>query len=181
MYFTLAIIKETDQNIDELLYPYFKGRKVEPYILQTKEEIINESKKARKRLLKELKYKDYDELEDYEQIIIDCITDDDFYYAQDNIFRKYDQEGNLLSTYNPQSKYSRYKAGDKIIKLKNNQYTNQCLIKDIDYDYEFKTRAVLENEVWYDRRQYKDDNYMDRFIKPNIDKEIVIIECYIKI
>lgn len=53
-----------------------------------------------------------------------------------------DEEGNLLSTYNPKSKWDWYEIGGRfsdMIKLKNGEYVGEAKVKDIDFSPDLKT------------------------------------------
>ena len=90
-HFSVAVFQRKDQDLDELLAPYSEELKVEPYIQYTRQEAIDYARKNAKMADKS------DE---------ECWQ----YMAEDYMS---DSHGNLLSTYNPKSKYDYYVEGGR--------------------------------------------------------------------
>lgn len=91
-HYTVAVFtSDKKQSIHELLAPYDENIEVEPYIEATKAQLIQEKKQQR---------------EDG--------TDEELYQkAIEGIEDRLDENGNLLSTYNPDSKWDWYKTGGR--------------------------------------------------------------------
>lgn len=93
-HFTVAVIHREDQDIDELLERYNENREVEPYKRYTKEEAIAY---ARQWYVGENETK----------------TDEECYEMMLDEELKPDEDGNLFSTYNPDSKWDWYVVGGR--------------------------------------------------------------------
>lgn len=161
-HYTVAVItrnKPTEEDIYEALAPFDENMEMDQYIYQTKEEII---KDARTRLnkIKENEYREYLEdpdscKEKYNKGFIDYLenefineyemSDEELhkqkisYYDDDQI----DEDGNILSTYNPKSKWDWFEIGGRWsgeITLKSGENVDIAKIKDIEFgnnlDYE---------------------------------------------
>ena len=66
-HFTVAVIHKPEQNIDDLLAPYYEGLEVEPYIYRTVDKIIEDGINRVERYLKNAKEdpKKYLDVEQY--------------------------------------------------------------------------------------------------------------------
>ena len=112
-HFCVAVIVDepTEEAVEKVLAPYDENIEVEPYLSETKAEIIERAKELKTRLENKIAENlDY-ELTSYNKELLACVTDDDFYnymYDEDEL---HDEEGNLLSTYNPNSKWDWYTTG----------------------------------------------------------------------
>ena len=93
-HFAVLVLHEEDQPIAELLAPYNENIEVEPYIKRTKEEAIKE--------LENEKYYDFQYIDEH--------TSEQQYreLAEDWFGHAPDENGNILSTYNPKSKFVRH-------------------------------------------------------------------------
>ena len=142
-HFCVAVIHREDQDVDELLAPYDESIRVAPYISRTKEEVI---KYARENYPS---FKDKTDEECYE------------YYSDGE---ETDEDGNIISTYNPNSKWDWYVVGGRwsnMLKavgretdengntIFTDRYVNEARISDIDFspDPEEYARAIREWEV----------------------------------
>ena len=98
-HFAVLVLHEEDQPIAELLAPYDENIEVEPYIKQTKEEAIKE--------LENIKYYDFQYIDEY--------TSEQEYkeLAEDWFGHAPDENGNILSTYNPNSKWDWWMVGGR--------------------------------------------------------------------
>lgn len=94
-HFAVLVLHEEDQSIEDLLAPYSENLEVEPYIKYTRIQAINKMRKDCPSL-----YKDKSEDEIFQDACdwFGCTLDDD---------------NNLLSTYNPHSKYDWYQVGGR--------------------------------------------------------------------
>lgn len=129
-HFAVAVFtKPGGKTVDELLAPYYEGITMEPYIQYTRQQAIDDVKKEIREYMESDSYNEY--LEDPEKYkenhrenhykFISTYherlnwTDEQLYeekkkwYEEDMI----DEEGNLLSTYNPNSKWDWYVIGGR--------------------------------------------------------------------
>ena len=137
-HYSVAVLTKEGQSIEDLLSPFDESINVDPYISRTKAEIIQDVKERKGRLINQLK-KDPDmELCDILRQLLVCETDEDFYnyyFCEDDL---YDDDGNELSTYNPNAKWDWYSIGgrfSRLITMENGERTNSCKIKDADFSY----------------------------------------------
>ena len=133
-HYVLAVFTKENQNIEDLLEPYDENITVTPYIKKTREEIIKQVKARKKKIIENIAKSNY-KLSDWEREILNCVTDEDFYKSGTYEDEKYDVNGNLLSTYNPNSKWDWYEIGGRwsgMLKTKNGQHVDECLVRDLD-------------------------------------------------
>lgn len=180
-HYTVAVFTKENQSIEELLEPFYEGMEVEPYIYKTKEEVLNE---IEKHCIKneELKEK-YSKLSDREKI------------ADWNGWENLDGEDNLLSTYNPNSKWDWYEVGgrwSRLLKTKNGYNVDSCLVKDLDLtlDKEAYEKAIRFWELVVEHQQlrdgeekpfnlYKEEYYIKRYeTKENYAKKMSTLSTY---
>jgi hypothetical protein len=95
---------ENEDILSEMLAPYDEAIEVEPYVYRTKEQIIKMCREYKEQ------YNSNPEKYDYLSHYKDCVTDEDLHKAYIEFHKKYedekfDEEGNELSTYNPDSKW----------------------------------------------------------------------------
>lgn len=94
-HFAVLVLHEEDQSIEDLLAPYNEDLEVEPYVKYTRTQAINKMRKDCPSL-----YKDKSEDEIFQNACdwFGCTLDDD---------------DNLLSTYNPHSKWDWWQVGGR--------------------------------------------------------------------
>jgi len=114
-HFTVAVIHRADQNIEELLAPYDENKEVEPYVQYSRQEAIDHARKNYKSAAGK--------------------TDEECWQmvAEDE---KTDEDGNILSTYNPQSTWDWWTVGGRwsgMLRLKNGSTVDSARIGDIDF------------------------------------------------
>lgn len=100
-HYTVAVIVKDINDLEKTLAPYDENKEVEPYIYKTAQQLIEEVKRRKETI-------DFSrELSDYEKKILECKTDDDYLrcYVEYWDDEKYDFDHNVLSTYNPNSKW----------------------------------------------------------------------------
>lgn len=214
-YTTLAIVrKNSTRDVEDILAPYDENREVTPYIYQTKEELIKELTEevenyrlCRKRAL-ELSEEEYKEARTKEKLhytysaVIDNVPegylevdlkDPEAVYAlyvkNADEYQKFDREGNLLSTYNPKSRWDWYSLGGRwegklILKLspKYNSYremkskskrcdyrkrADQARAGDVDWDAMY-TPAPEDVKTWGD--------FWDEFVLGKLPPEIAALD-----
>jgi hypothetical protein len=152
MHYTVAVVtnEDNESEIEELLAPFDENIEVEPYIHQTKEEIIKNFRESVEDLKKDMEayekgeydtenYRTYwlkegsDELTDYtkERLELYEKSDEEIYqwYRGSDDDDRYDENGNELSTYNPKSKWDWYTVGgrwDGYFNLKDGSKAKRC-------------------------------------------------------
>lgn len=143
-----------ESNLD----PYDEGLEVEPYVAYTKDEAIDEVKRRHaqsyERALEVLKKKDLNsESYEYFQKILDkglFISYEDAWKVAQEWGYEIDEEENLLSTYNPNSKWDWYSMGGRwqsylyLKELDENGdavRVDQATFGEIDWDY------MIENDT----------------------------------
>ena len=160
-HYTVAVIHHPDQDLDELLAPFDENIKVTKYISYSKQQAIAHVRKY---------WKDVENLSDEECYIkMAADYDDDMK----------DDEGNLYSTYNPQSKWDWYQEGGRWNGLLRRKDTGEeCdegrigdLVFDLDEE-EYKRalrfwEVVVEHKPAEDGENYylcyKEEYYKERY------------------
>lgn len=116
-HYTVAVFHRKDQDIDEMLAPYSENLQVEPYISFTRQEAIDYVRKN---------YQGYQDRTDEE--CWQLMADD----AGEGMT---DADGNILTTYNPLSKWDWYSEGGRwggFLKV-GHQHKDEARVKDIDF------------------------------------------------
>lgn len=116
-HYAVAVIHRKDQDIEELLAPFDENLQVEKYVEYTRQEAIDYARKHYKT----------DKMSDQE--CWKMLADD----AGEGMT---DSEGNIYSTYNPQSKWDWWTEGGRwsgMLKLKNGGTADSARIGDIDF------------------------------------------------
>lgn len=137
-------------NWEDNLDRYYEGLEVEAYIVYTKEEAIDHVKKARVNnyefAVNSLQNPNLDSgLKERYQDIVDrglFISYEDAWKEAQDWGYEIDEDENLLSTYNPESKWDWYSVGgrwDGFLHYKNEELgfaeTNEAYIHELDIDY----------------------------------------------
>lgn len=171
-HFAVAVVMKDKNDLDKILEPYWEELEVEPYISKTKEEIIQEAKKWKDIFINKERT---DFSEEYMEKYINAKTDEELYQIEIDNCYQYDENGNELSTYNPNSKWDWYDIGGRFRNLlltnkrnddtfENNSFTelfgcckdtpkaptgykfvNGAKIKDID----FNKMEEINNGIFY--------------------------------
>ena len=161
-HYAVAVIHRPNQSVEELLAPYSENLEVEPYIYKTKAEAVADVRNN------DDEYKDKSDDECWKRYI-------DGRGIKEN---EIDADGNILTTYNPESRWDWWTYGGRfsnILKSKtDNQYYDTLPIKDVDfssnkeeYDYAIEwwekvfERNLSEEEKPF--RLYNDDYYLNRY------------------
>lgn len=161
-HFVVAVIHREDQSVDDLLAPYDESISVAPYIRKTKEEAI---KYAREN---------YPSCKDK--------SDEECYKYYANGYDT-DEDGNIISTYNPNSKWDWYVIGGRwsgMLKavgretdengntIFTDRYVNEARISDIDFssDPEAYAEAIREWEVLVEGDEQRPGEDFCSFYKP---------------
>ena len=110
-HYSVAVITPPDsKSVDTLIAPYYEGLEVDPYVDQTKSEYIAKWRERIEKAVEQLsKTPDSDSAYLHELVSHDK-DDDEALYAWAVVFddADVDQDGNVLTTYNPDSKYDYY-------------------------------------------------------------------------
>ena len=119
-HFSVAVFHRKDQSVESLLAPYDENKQVEPYMKYTKQQAIDYAR---------TNYKDCKELSDEEcwRIMADG--------------RRTDEDGNLYSTYNPDSKWDWWVVGGRFNKMLQvgRVLRDEAYVKDIDFSQDKDT------------------------------------------
>ena len=129
---TLVICKDPN-DIDNLLAKYDENMEVEPYVRRIKSQIIEDAKAYLAKA--EKKKAAGEELSDWDKKFLDCKTDEDLYKANTYEDEEYDEEGNELTTYNPDSKWDWYSIGGRYgdeLRNKDGTLGDIVQLKDLD-------------------------------------------------
>lgn len=157
-HFTVAVFHKNNQSVDDLLAPYYEGLEVEPYIWKTREEAIEYAKQW---------YPDYCKDKSDEE----CWK----MLAEDS---KTDEEGNIYSTYNPDSKWDWYSFGGRwagLLKTKEGDRVDSDLMENLDFSpdekkyqeaLDFWESYVVRGETkeggfYFYKREFYQDRYRD--------------------
>lgn len=191
-HFTVSVITKPGQSVDDLLAPYDEGLEVEPYIYRTKAEMIERFRNRNAELRKDMEsYKKDPEgyckehgvywntggsgtkLNDYwvKRLSYDDKSDEEIYtyLREDTDDKDYDEEGNELSTDNPNSKWDWYQIGGRwssTFKTKDGQQVNRCRLGDLDTDFDEKeyNRSIRFWEVVVEGDAIKDGEDEEDFL-----------------
>jgi len=158
-HYRVFVIHKPDQNYEDLLAPYDENLEVEPYLEYTREQAIVYARKA---------YPNLSEGKD-DEACFQLVAED---YPEDCV----DKDGNIYSTYNPQSKWDWYCIGGRFGLIDENE--EEIMVKDfkntIDMDeYNWRLRfwdiavegaPLKENEDAVDFESiYKPEYFKERY------------------
>lgn len=211
-HFTVAVFHREDQDIEELLAPYDENIEYEPYIKYTKEEAIQSVRKDIEEY-KNTRYAKYladpeeyekDSNPDHVRYLREVFpkklnwSDEECYeylaqYYNDDMK---DKEGNLYSTYNPDSKWDWYTVGGRWngeLTNKDGMQTNEDYVSELVFPEDFSTFAVvLPDGSWHEAGEMgwwcmvaneKDDwydTYKEKFLDAaDPDWILTMVDCHI--
>lgn len=162
-HYAVVVIHRDNQFIDDILAPYDENMPVEPYLLVTKEEIMQQAIERRDDAIYDIKHNTAEAINCiwWFDKHISALTDEELYLAEIDYqgYRQLDDDGNAYSDYNPESKWDWWVEGGRFcdfLKLKQHaidpEYpdcdtTYQALFTDIDFSTD---QEVYENalEFW---------------------------------
>lgn len=135
----------TETEIDDLLLPYDEGIEVEPYIDRRREAIVPEYRtrwneylaRAEQDLLKAAPEDRPSVLGRISKIRTALARSDEEIYRAETDGEELDAEGNILSTYNPDSKWDWYTIGGRFentIRTRDGRMVTSCPVSDIAPD-----------------------------------------------
>lgn len=168
---TLVFTKENGKSIDELLEPFDENIYYEPYIKYTKEEAINKVRKdieeykngiyaryladpkAYEEKCRSFEHLNYLKNEFPKRL---TWTDNECYEYMKNFYNEnlIDENGNLLSIYNPNSKWDWYETGgrwDGYLKTLSGEYTNEDYVNEIDWTDIIPFAFVTSDGEWHEK------------------------------
>ena len=163
-HYAVAVFHEPDQNIDELLAPYDENIEVEPYIYLTKKEVIENGKNRRENFIHDMK----DDpayaagVMEWYGNLVDAYSDEEVYKAEceHSYYENFNELGDVMSTYNPNSKWDWYVIGgrfDDLLKLKPEavdpnyeDYTRTSSAPLKDLDFSIDKEEYEEYLRWWD-------------------------------
>lgn len=159
-HFSVMVLSKDSTDLDTLLAPFDENMEVEPYISRTKAQVIEEKRKEiedystkgyyaeylkdpeayrekNKNNPKHLKYIE----EEFPKKL--SFTDEQLYQEEIQYYssEQITEDGSIISTYNPKSKWDWYVVGGRfsdMLKLKNGCFVNSAYAKDIDFSVDEK-------------------------------------------
>ena len=156
-HFSVAVFHRADQSVESLLAPYDENIKVEPYIEYTKQQAIDFAREH---------YDDCKDLPDEKcwAIMADC--------------KETDSDGNIYSTYNPDSKWDWWVVGGRFNKQLQvgKVLRDEAYVKDIDFSQEAETsKDALDfwDVLMDDKPRTPGKDYMTLFSKQYYDLHLV--------
>ena len=195
-------------DIEKVLAPYSENLVVPPYVSETPEQYIQRKRKEFDEYLQSATYKTYEA--DPEAYARDCknnpqhleyirnfkgktykSTDEELLEKRKEMYPSYDSEredyeeyldknGNLISTYNPKSKWDWWCIGGRwsgLLSLKNGDSSDEGQIKDINWGTDVDTDALkVKYEKDYNQLTTKGDFYKPEYYQ----KRYPTLEDYIK-
>lgn len=226
-HFTVYVFSNNDgADVEDLLAPYNENMEVASYVKYTKKQAIAKvrkeiedykhdlyaefladpeayKEKAKKTAFNKERYKshiNYLENEFPKRLNWtdeECYEEEAKWYKDDDMI---DADGNLLSTYNPKSKWDWYEEGGRwsgSLITKGNTKTNKDFVSEIDWEktpYPFA--FITPDGEWYERgkmgwwacvsdkkdadswkKEYK--SAIDKMLKENKDIVVTLIDCHI--
>lgn len=171
-HYLVGVIVNDVSEVDDILAPYDENMEVEPYIYKTKAELIASGKERKEN------YSHNDDIQDWMKPYLEATTDEDFYkleiedYEEDDI----DKDGNVLSTYNPNSKWDWYQIGVRFGNGSPTQIKDFKLYNDLNdntlalckkawdsFEGQYELTEEEEEEIFGGFRLYNDKYYLDRY------------------
>lgn len=141
-------------DIEDNLAPYDENMEVKPYLKYTKQQAIDKAKK-------EVTSGHFAYGSAMSKAEVEAINTDEGYYQYALKMWGYqpDEEGNLLSTYNPKSKWDWWTEGGRwngYLPTIGDYQTNHCKVKDVNWSKYFEQSPtgpfcfITENGEWHE-------------------------------
>jgi len=158
-HFTVAVITDSIDTLEEMLEPYNENIEVKPYIDKTKEEIIKEAKERQKRIIKN--EKDGKEISSWGRLYLEAKNDKELYKIEIYDDEQYDENGNHLTTYNPNSKWDWYEIGGRWHNTLLTRIDNENVIGGSQSwgNLESSLKKAPEGYKWVDGAKIKDIDF----------------------
>ena len=114
-HYLVGVIVDKVSDIDRLLAPYDENLEVEAHISRTKEEMIQQGRHTKEQIQKKAEEdEEYrNNISNWSQAYLNAETDEELYALEQDFSHEYDEEGNELTTYNPNSKWDWYCIGGR--------------------------------------------------------------------
>ena len=172
-FITLVFTKENGESVDELLAPFDENIEYAPYVVYTKEQAIAEIRKEIEDYKNGLYARYLSDTKAYEESCnnkdrINYLrnefpkrlnwTDEECYADMKSRFSKnmVDSNGNLLSTYNPNSKWDYYSIGggwNNYIKTLNGEQVNEAYVNEVDWEESTPFAFISPTGEWHEKGQ----------------------------
>ena len=110
-HFTVAVFTDNETTVDSLLEPYDERKEVEVCINRTREDMISDAR-SRAEFLRKRKIAG-EIISEYEQKYLMAKTDEELYDLERDDDEEYDDDGNELTTCNPDAKWDWYTIGGR--------------------------------------------------------------------
>jgi hypothetical protein len=129
---------DIESTIEKILAPYDENLEVEPYIYKTKAELIQQAKDYKICIQHRTEEADYI-ITEYEQSYLNAQTDEELYNLWREDYNTYNENGDELSTYNPQSKWDwwviggRWSRGNNVLQIKDFVLYNTPTDKQVEH------------------------------------------------
>lgn len=110
-HFSVAVFTDGKKSVEELLAPYDENIEVTPYVKLTRQQMIEKALERKKDY--EQRARSGKEITDWMKEYINANTDEELYQCEFDSDCSYDENGNQLSTYNPDSKWDYWIVGGR--------------------------------------------------------------------
>lgn len=203
MHFRTFVFTETASKNEayKLLEPYYNEYEVEPYILYTKEECIQNAKRERETLEKSMEKartnKDFKPcwwlksdgtMHEREKELLSLRTDEQFYqfYVAHCYNGDFDKNGNEMCTANPNVKWDYCRIlgnDDEEDEIQEGDTDEFVLVKNLPKYHIAKPYAFLtKDSKWFDCDDFETELYkkmLDEYIANNPDLYVSVFDCHI--
>lgn len=180
-HYTVAVITDKIEDLERMLAPYDESIEVEPYIYKTKEQLINTAKERKHNALK--RKEERKELDKYDLEYINANTDEELYKTVTYDDKKYDENGNELTTYNPNSRWDWYEIGGRWHNILLTKIDNEDVVNGSPswQNKESNKKKAPEGYKWCDGARIKDLDFEKKNeYQKSYNKAIRFWETYIE-
>ena len=150
-HFIVGVIHKPEQDIEELLAPYDEGLEVESYVYRTKSEIIKAAKEIVNNYNEDPDWYNNDKYrKNWIKKYLDAKTEEELYEAEISPDTyEYDEDGNELTTYNPDAKWDWWVVGGR--------WSDTLLVPRDKVDKKervprlkcVRTQVATKGEIWF--------------------------------
>ena len=136
MHFNVAVITTDEEDINEILEPFCESLEVEEHIYRTKDELLEDAKRWKKRLQEKMKDDKEFVPNENDKALLKADTDEEILsliYSDGGV---YDEEGNELVTYNPNTRWDWWEVGGRwsdFLRFKDGGRGDAAYIKNVDF------------------------------------------------
>lgn len=212
-FITLVFNKENGKTVEQLLAPFDENNVYDAYVQYTKEQAIKEVRKEIDEYKNGLYAKYLENPKEYEENChnkghIEYLknefpkrldwTDEECYeymkkYYSEDMIKK---NGDLLSTYNPKSKWDWYSIGgrwDKYLRTLDGKQVNRAYVSEVDWEDTIPFAFITPNGKWHETGKMgwwamvsdeKENSDWETEFKEFVDKldgdtMVTVIDCHI--